>query len=62
MRLFCIHPLRNETETFPNPEHMGVYREGFSSKAKKEETVNGFRPNPFQASHHFMNLPGFHLL
>jgi len=61
MRLFRVHPLRNETETFPNPEHMGVYREGLPSKAKKEEAMNGLGPDPFQAPHRFMNLAGFHL-
>ncbi len=62
MRLFCVHPLRNETETFSDPEHMGVYREGFSFKAKKEKTVNSLWPDPFKASHRFTNLAGFHLL
>jgi len=62
MRLLCVHPLRNEAETCPDPEHMGVDREGFSSKAKKEETVNGLWPNPFKTSYRFVNLAGFHLL
>lgn len=62
MGLFCIHPLRNEAETFSYSEDMSVNGKGLSSHAEEQETVNRFRANPFEAFKSLLDLFRTHLL
>jgi hypothetical protein len=62
VRLLRTHPWRDETEAYPNPEDMCIDREGLSPQAKKKETVNGLRPNPFETSEDLLDGLGIHLI
>jgi len=61
MGLFCTDPFRDETETPPHPEDMGVHGKGLPSQAKEKETVNRFGADPFQDSKGPFDFFGTHL-
>ena len=56
MGLFCIQPLRNETETFPDPKDMGIHGEGLPSQTEKEKTGERLRSDPFQGTEGLFDL------
>jgi len=60
MGLISIGPLRDETETFPYPQHMGVDRERFPSQTKKKEAMDRLGSNALQASHHLFDFLRIH--
>ena len=61
MCFFCTHSFWNETETLSNPKDMSIHWEGFSSKTKEKETVNGFGTDPFKSAHGLFDSLGIHL-
>ena len=61
MRFFSIGLLRDEAETFPHPQHMGVDRECLPSQTKKKEAMDRLGSNALQASHHFFDFLRIHL-
>ena len=62
MGLFCVHPLRDEAETLPDPEDMSVDWKGFPPHAKKKETMGGLGADSFEISDGFLDLFGIHFL
>jgi hypothetical protein len=61
MGFFCIHPIWNETHTFPDSEDVRIDREGISPHAKKKEAMDGFRADPFEPFQGLLDLFGIHL-
>jgi hypothetical protein len=61
MGFFSLNLVWNEADTLPNSEDMRINGKGFSSHAKKKETVNGFWTDPFEASHGSLDFFRTHL-
>lgn len=56
MRLPRVHPLRNESEPFPDPEDMGIDRKGFPPQPEQKETMSGFGANPLETPDGLLDL------
>jgi len=61
MCFFSIGLLRDEAETLPYPQHVGVDRKRLPSQTKKKEAMDRLRPDALQASHHLLDLLRIHL-
>ena len=57
----CLHPLRDKTETRPDPQDVSIHGKGLSSQTEEKEAVDRLRADPFEGADRCPDFIGIHL-